>query len=166
MMTKELRHYDPTIMALQEVDLEQYDVYFQPLLQEMGYDHILLAGRKKRQGLLIAWKKDRYELYSRTNIFYDHLDAGGVGPTMWTGNVGLCLGLKCKKDDEKGIWVSNTHLFWHPRGSYERERQAGILVSETMKQTERQPTWPIFICGGTIFFFCCGIPNLRFQFYA
>jgi len=166
MLTKELEHYNSTILSLQEVDLEQYGVYFQPLLESLNYDHILVAGRKKRQGLLIAWKKDQYELSSRKNIIYDHLDAGSVGPTMWTGNVGLCLGLKDKNDNKKGIWVSNTHLYWHPRGSYERQRQAGILVSEAMKQSASQPTWPIFICGGTIpRFLESKYLILRFQFY-
>ena len=149
MLTNELKYYQPTIMCLQEIDLKQYEPYFVPLLQSLHYDHILLAAKKKRHGLLIAWKIEKFELLHRKNIHYDLLSAGTVGPIMWTGNIGLCLGLKCKDSSGRGIWISTTHLFWHPRGSYERQRQAGILVSETTKFATQDPTWPIFICGGT-----------------
>jgi RNA exonuclease NGL2 len=152
MLTKELTHYQPTILCLQEVDLEQYQPYFVKLLQTLDYDHVLLAAKKKRQGLLVAWKSQKYEVINRKDIFYDRLSTGTVGPTMWTGNVGLCLGLKSKQKEQgtKGIWVSNTHLYWHPRGSYERQRQSGILVSETLACAASQPSWPVFICGGIV----------------
>ena len=150
MLTNELKYYQPTIMCLQEVDLEQYEGYFVQLLRSLNYDHILLAAKKKRQGLLIAWKIGKFELVYRQNIHYDLLSAGSVGPIMWTGNVGLCLGLKCKRLPGRGLWISNTHLFWHPRGSYERQRQAAILVSETTKFAAQEPEWPIVICGGII----------------
>jgi RNA exonuclease NGL2 len=149
MLTKELTHYQPTILCMQEVDLEQYEPYFIKLLHTLKYDHVLLAAKKKRQGLLVAWKDTIYDLIHRKDIHYDTLNAGNVGPTMWTGNLGLCLGLKRKDSTGKGIWVSNTHLYWHPRGSYERQRQAGILVSESLNCTSTQPSWPVFICGGT-----------------
>ena len=147
MLTNELTHYKPTILCMPEVDLEQYDPYFKPLLRTLGYDHVLLAAKKKRQGLLIAWKKHKYALIQRKDIFYDRLSAGSVGPTTWTGNVGLCLGLSSLEAPGKGLWVSNTHLYWHPRGSYERQRQAGILVSETLSSISTS-SWPVFICGG------------------
>ena len=150
MLTKELTSYQPTILCLQEVDLEQYEPYFVKLLKSLEYDHILLAAKKKRQGLLIAWKEEKFELVYRRDIHYDLLDAGSVGPTMWTGNVGICLGLKSKDPSNQSIWISNTHLFWHPWGSYERQRQAGILVSETIKFASKKPKWPIIICGGNI----------------
>lgn len=148
MLTNELTHYKPTILSLQEVDLEQYESYFVKLLRSLQYDHVLLAAKKKRQGLLVAWKEENYELVHRRDIHYDLLNAGTVGPTMWTGNVGMCLGLKRKDSEFQGIWVANTHLYWHPRGSYERQRQAGVLVSETTKFAVKEPKWPVFICGG------------------
>jgi RNA exonuclease NGL2 len=148
MLTNELTYYQPTILCLQEVDLEQYEPYFVKLLESLQYDHVLLAAKKKRQGLVIAWKRADYELSYRNDIHYDKLNAGSIGPTMWTGNVALCLGLKCKEILHAGIWISNTHLYWHPRGSYERQRQAGVLVSETIKCAKKRAAWPIFICGG------------------
>lgn len=155
MLTNELTHYQPTILCLQEVDLEQYEPYFVNLLRNLQYDHILLAAKRKRQGLLVAWKDGKYELEHRRDIHYDLLNTGTVGPTMWTGNVGICLGLKRKDSPTQGIWVSNTHLYWHPRGSYERQRQAGVLVSETMKFADKEPKWPVFICGGSSYFLLC-----------
>ena|ERR1700737_855772 len=150
MLTKELTHYQPTILCLQEVDLEQYEPYFVKLLVSLGYRHVLLAAKKKRQGLLVAWNDKRYELIHRKDVHYDRLNAGTVGPTMWTGNVGIVLGLKRKDASKQGLWVANTHLYWHPSGSYERQRQAGVLVSETINFAAREPTWPAFICGGTV----------------
>ena len=153
MLTNELTHYQSTILCLQEVDLKQYEPYFVTLLESLKYDHILHAAKKKRHGLLVAWKKEKYELAYRKDIHYDLLSAGAVGPTMWTGNVGICLGLKSLDKSNQGIWVSNTHLFWHPRGSYERQRQAGLLVSESVKIATKEPSWPVVICGGTFFNF-------------
>ena len=148
MLTNELTHYQPTILCLQEVGLEQYESYFVKFLRSLNYDHVVLAATKKRQGLLVAWKEEKYELVHRRDIHYDILSAGTVGPTMWTGNVGICLGLKQKDSASQGIWVSNTHLYWHPRGSYERQRQASVLVSKTMELSAKEPKWPVFICGG------------------
>jgi RNA exonuclease NGL2 len=150
MLTKELTHYQPTILCLQEVDLKQYEPYFVTLLHALHYDHVLLAAKRKRQGLLIAWKEEKYELFHRRDIHYDLLNAGAVGPTMWTGNVGICLGLKQRDTSSHGVWIANTHLYWHPHGSYERQRQAGVLVSQTMDFAAKEPKWPVLICGGNI----------------
>ena len=43
MLTNELTYYQPTILCLQEVDLEQYEPYFVKLLRSLNYDHILLC---------------------------------------------------------------------------------------------------------------------------
>lgn len=145
---KELTHYKPTILCLQEVDLEQYEPYFVALMRSLHYDHVFLAAKRKRQGLLIAWKEEKYELSHHRDIHYDLLNAGTVGPTMWTGNIGICLGLKSRDASNHGIWMANTHLYWHPNGSYERQRQAGVLVSQTMEFAAKEPKWPILICGG------------------
>lgn len=149
MLTKELTYYHPTVLCMQEVDLEQYEPYFVKLLDSLDYDHIKLAAKRKRQGLIIAWKRAAYKLIHRKDIYYDLLSVGSVGPTMWTGNIALCVGLKALTTST-GLWISNTHLFWHPRGSYERQRQAGLLVSETLKYAAAEPTWRILICGGNV----------------
>jgi RNA exonuclease NGL2 len=154
MLENEIKHYKPSIMCWQEVDKEQYEPFFVQLLESCGYEHIFFAAQCKRQGLLIAWKKETFELAHRKDIFYDLLDAGGsVGPTLWTGNLGLALGLRMRNRPGKGLWISNTHLFWHPRGSYERMRQAAVLVSETTDFASSEPHWPIFICGGNLSIF-------------
>ena len=160
MFTHELTHYQPTILCMQEVDLEQYAPYFVKLLETLEYDHVFLAAHRKRQGLVIAWKIASYKLSRRHDIYYDKLNAGSIGPSMWTGNIGLCISLRSRKSPTRGIWVSNTHLYWHPRGSYERQRQAGILVSETMRYALAQPSWPIFICGGK----CASLRRLSGRF--
>jgi len=148
MLSHEIKYYNPTIICMQEVDREQYHPFFVNLMQTCNYDHVFLAAKRKRQGLLITWKKDKYELVHRKNVYYDLLDAGNVGPTLWTGNIALLVGLKCLEQEGRGIWISNTHLFWHPRGSYERMRQAGLLVSETTEFSKAKQAWPILICGG------------------
>jgi RNA exonuclease NGL2 len=149
MLIKELTHYQPTILCLQEVDLRQYKTYFIDLLSSLHYSYTLLSGPRKRHGILIAWKSESFELSHRHEFRYDRIDIKKVGPSMETGNVGICVGLRLKADERgHGVWISNTHLYWHPKGSYERQRQAGILVSETVKCASVQPSWPIIICGG------------------
>jgi len=149
MLNHEVKLYQPSILCWQEVDKEQYEPFFVKLLETCEYDHVFFAAKYKRQGLLIAWKKDTFELAHQKKVYYDLTDAwGSVGPIMWTGNIALNVGLRRRDHAKKGIWLSNTHLFWHPRGSYERMRQAGLLVSETMEAAKAEPTWPVFICGG------------------
>jgi len=45
--------------------------------------------------------------------------------------------------------VATTHLFWHPSYTYERARQAGILLREVAKyrETSGLSSWPCFLAG-------------------
>jgi RNA exonuclease NGL2 len=163
MLTNEFMHYQPTIACMQEVDLEQYSPYFVPLFESLGYDHAFLVGKKKRHGILIAWKRGRFELTDRRDIHFGLLSASGIGPCMYTGNVGLALGLK-NVGGQGGLWISTTHLYWHPRGSYERQRQAGILVFQTQELALSNPDWPVIVCGGTLDPFCLFVEGVEKRF--
>ncbi len=75
-------------------------------------------------------------------------------------------------DENRGVIVATTHLFWHPRYTYEAgkvsqhamamhapftptNRQAGILRREVLKFREERglQKWPCIVAGGLYNYF-------------
>lgn len=151
---QEFLGFAPDLACLQEVDF--WDEVYYPALTKAGYETAYYKNRNKKHGCAIIWRKTRFEKVEQKTLEYD--DHGQ--PTFTTGNVGLMVALKPLKqaaknpdpnadmvlldeDDEKedtsanghaelpgGILVATTHLFWRPDGSYERLRQASILLDK------------------------------------
>ncbi|KAK5822768.1 Endonuclease/exonuclease/phosphatase [Linnemannia elongata] len=151
---QEFLGFAPDLACLQEVDF--WDEVYYPALTKAGYETAYYKNQNKKHGCAIIWRKTRFEKVEQKTLEYD--DHGQ--PTFTTGNVGLMVALKPLKqaaknpdpnadmvlldeDDEKedtsanghaelpgGILVATTHLFWRPDGSYERLRQASILLDK------------------------------------
>lgn len=151
---QEFLGFAPDLACLQEVDF--WDEVYYPALTKAGYETAYYKNQNKKHGCAIIWRKTRFEKVEQKTLEYD--DHGQ--PTFTTGNVGLMVALKPLKqaaknpdpnadmvlpdeDDENedtsanghaelpgGILVATTHLFWRPDGSYERLRQASILLDK------------------------------------
>ncbi|OAQ33261.1 Endonuclease/exonuclease/phosphatase [Linnemannia elongata AG-77] len=151
---QEFLGFAPDLACLQEVDF--WDEVYYPALTKAGYETAYYKNQNKKHGCAIIWRKTRFEKVEQKTLEYD--DHGQ--PTFTTGNIGLMVALKPLKqaaknpdpnadmvlpdeDDEKedtsanghaelpgGILVATTHLFWRPDGSYERLRQASILLDK------------------------------------
>ncbi|KAF8216137.1 Endonuclease/exonuclease/phosphatase [Mycena galopus ATCC 62051] len=151
MLHTEILAHGADIMCLQEVDgLDR----LLPAL-EAQYNHHYVAGPGKKHGCLIAFKKTYTKLEERV-IHYDeqHVRSEGDehtrrGSSFRTRNIGSIVALKNLANDGEGVVIGTTHLFWHPRYTYERTRQAGILVREIVKfRSEFQlENWPCMIAG-------------------
>ncbi|EGO01050.1 hypothetical protein SERLA73DRAFT_87448 [Serpula lacrymans var. lacrymans S7.3] len=140
------------IMTFNEVDrLEK----LLPVLNEAGYSHTFVAGPGKKHGCLIAYAKDKYTKVGDKVVYYDEQEVrhdiddekARVGCSFKTRNIGSLVALKHLKGD--GVIIATTHLFWHPSYHYERTRQVGILVRETLKFQREYDLreWPCFIAG-------------------
>ncbi|KIY47050.1 Endonuclease/exonuclease/phosphatase, partial [Fistulina hepatica ATCC 64428] len=113
----------------------------EPVLETAGYAWHYKCGPGKMHGCLIAYKKNAFRLVRDRLIEYDSQpvrmsDTDTVncyGRSFTTKNIGSLLALQRIDDVPTGIVVATTHLFWHPKYTYERTRQCGILLREVIK---------------------------------
>lgn len=103
----QLLHYDPSLVALQEVDRLDDHTKF---LQHGGWQWIYEKGYKAKQhGLLLAWKESQFEKVKSDWVKLDELSIDGTsrtGLSRKTRNIGLCAALRKKSassDDEQGV---------------------------------------------------------------
>jgi RNA exonuclease NGL2 len=99
------------------------------MLDQAGYSHVYASGPHKLHGCLIAFKTNLYTLESHKTIYYDDQDiphAGSESPcrgsSFRTKNIASLVALRLNRNTAQGIVVATTHLFWHPRYTYERIR--------------------------------------------
>ncbi|KAK9365746.1 Endonuclease/exonuclease/phosphatase [Lipomyces kononenkoae] len=157
MLLSELKYYGADIMCLQEVDLVHMDSFYDPELRALGYDYVYVRGEGKNHGLVISWRKSVCKLVRSESIVYDDDngyddddddgDVDDLRPTMpqtRTRNVGCLAALQLHAGG--GLVVGTTHLFWHPHGTFERTRQAAILVRRA-KKFSAGIKWPVFLAG-------------------
>ncbi|TFK41068.1 Endonuclease/exonuclease/phosphatase [Crucibulum laeve] len=153
MLHAEILAQEPDIICLQEVDrLER----LLPVLEKAGYQSCFASGRGKKHGCLITFKEALYSVVEEQVIYYDDEDVrdhgsekSRRGSSFYTKNIGFLIALKSKHDTHQGVIIATTHLFWHPKYTYERSRQAGILVREVVKFRAQLGLleWPILIAG-------------------
>lgn len=99
---------------------------------------------------------ERTVFYDDTEIRPDGLDERARKASSFrTKNIGLILALKRSDEPDRAVVVATTHLFWHPKYTYERTRQALILTRSVceFKDANKLPNAPSFIAGGTSKFF-------------
>ena len=98
------------------------------MLEMAGYSHQYAAGPHKRHGCLIAFKKDLYTLESHKVVDYDTEEVPHDGEPSHNGgsfktrNIASLVALRRVNCPAQGLIVATTHLFWHPRYTYERIR--------------------------------------------
>ncbi|KAJ7293660.1 Endonuclease/exonuclease/phosphatase [Mycena rebaudengoi] len=152
MLHAEILAQNADIMCFQEVD--SLDKLL-PTLEAAGYAHHYAAGPGKKHGCLVAFKKNYSKVEERL-IHYDekHVRSEGEenarrGCSFRTRNIGSLIALKDSNHENEGVVIGTTHLFWHPKYTYERTRQAGILIREIVKFRSdlEQEHWPCMIAG-------------------
>ncbi|KAG8990505.1 hypothetical protein FRB90_001737 [Tulasnella sp. 427] len=159
LLAREVLTYNPDIACLQEVDRLEKQL---PIFRSAGYSHSYASGPQKLHGCMIIWKSDLFDKVAEQTILYDEVDVNSVlygddgerpkrvASTRLTKNIGLILALARKDNESKGCIVATTHTFWHPKFTYERARQIGILVNTVRRlqaSDERYRDWPAYLAG-------------------
>jgi RNA exonuclease NGL2 len=166
MIHREILTRDADIFCLQEVD--RTETLF-PLLKRVGYRHHYSIGPGKKHGCLIGFKDNRFECVGTEQVLYDEQYVHSIekgddtsetkakGISFKTTNIGALVKLKDIKHPVRGFIVATTHLFWHPKYTYERSRQLGILLREALKfrattafektSLSGATSWPILLAG-------------------
>ncbi|KAF8807491.1 Endonuclease/exonuclease/phosphatase [Phlegmacium glaucopus] len=152
MIHEEILRQDADIICLQEVDRLDKLV---PMLEKAGYAHHYGSGPGKKHGCMIAFKKNLFSMVSDRMIYYDQyvpMDDAGCSltrNTFKTRNIGLVVALRSLNQENEGLIVATTHLFWHPKYTYERTRQAAILLQEVVafKTDQKAQKWLCILAG-------------------
>ncbi|XP_074115456.1 CCR4-NOT transcription complex subunit 6-like [Cotesia typhae] len=155
----EIFQYNADIICLQEVEMEQFDVFFLPNLQSMEYEGIFAPksraltmselNRNLVDGCAIFWKIDKFSLDKSKLVEYktlavqDGADSSVMLNRVWSrDNVGRLAVLKTTaaawthgppvdpNDIEQLIIVANTHLHWDPRFPDVKTIQSMMLTRE------------------------------------
>ncbi|KAI8049283.1 Endonuclease/exonuclease/phosphatase [Syncephalis plumigaleata] len=165
-ITHELRHYQPDIACLQEVD--EYELYYRDVFRRAGYDSIYEGGRK-RHGCCILWRRDRFVRHDYQSIQFDSTQHPPA--TTNTRCIGQLLALRLRTDlddalgldqlsledrssleagkkpeRKRGVIVTNHHLYWPPNAMYERMRQGWIMRQQLIRFKQKH-AFPAFMCG-------------------
>ncbi|ETW86966.1 hypothetical protein HETIRDRAFT_99377 [Heterobasidion irregulare TC 32-1] len=156
MIYREILSPNADILCLQEVDrLEK----LLPIIESGGYEHVYAAGPRKKHGSLIAYRRGVFTKIKTHVLDFDtaqvrdksggDADRGCTGLSHVTKNVANIVALKREGTEDGGVIVATTHLFWHPSYSYERARQAGILLREVTKFRDANDcaNWPCILAG-------------------
>ncbi|KAF8912750.1 Endonuclease/exonuclease/phosphatase [Gymnopilus junonius] len=147
-----MRRQDADVLCLQEVDrLEK----LLPMLEGLGYSHHYASGPRKLHGCLIAFKEGLFTMLADKVIFYDDQSMGidsessRIGSSFKTRNIGYLLALQNNSNAKEGMVVATSHLFWHPRYTYERIRQLAILLREVVafRKGLSADRWPCILAG-------------------
>ncbi|KAG0289170.1 hypothetical protein BGZ96_007209 [Linnemannia gamsii] len=152
---QEFLDFGPDLACLQEVDF--WDEVYYPALTKAGYETAYYKNQNKKHGCAIIWRKTRFEKVEQKSLEYDQngqptFTTGNIGlmvalkPLKQAAknpdpNADMVLPDEEEDEDESsansqdvelpgGILVATTHLFWRPDGSYERLRQASILLDK------------------------------------
>ncbi|KAF9229386.1 Endonuclease/exonuclease/phosphatase [Gyrodon lividus] len=157
MIHAEILSHDADILCMQEVDTLDKLL---PMLDSAGYSYTYAAGPAKPHGCLIAYRRNMFQNVHAEVIEYDNLEVhhnlefnqqARIGSSHRTKNIGSIVALQWLDPDSenKGYIVATTHLFWHPAYTYERARQASLLLREVaaFQESRQLHHWPCIIAG-------------------
>lgn len=150
-MATEIQHYNPDIIVMQEVDEVKVASFWTPLLETTGLACVFHTFPKKAHGLLIAYRESLFSVVDELRINYDEVTSPEILQLNTTRNTGFAVALEFQPGKSsqgcKGIVLGNSHLFWHPNGSYERARQLAVLGIELERFGKKFENWPIILGG-------------------
>lgn len=153
-LLREVTHYDPDILCVQELDYDLYTTFWEPEFSLLGYFSEYHRYPNKKHGVCIFYKTALFVCKHRDFLDYDQ-DTQDIVASTVTRNVGLLVALEftplalglypCQRS---GVIIGTTHLYWHPLGSFERARQTYIILKKTQQFINKLDNqWYTFFAG-------------------
>lgn len=152
----ELEEFDADIVCLQEVEKHHFLKEILNFLESLGYDCIYKKRTgnnvNKPDGVLIAYKKEKYRLVTESKVEYFR----GTFSPVNQDNVGIITILKpfssnseTSEDDSSCICIVNTHLLYNPKRGDIKLVQLSTLFAEVHKviTSHSMKKIPIIMCG-------------------
>eukprot|EP00047_Mylnosiga_fluctuans_P019164 m.79562 g.79562 ORF g.79562 m.79562 type:complete len:288 (+) comp8008_c0_seq4:183-1046(+) len=116
MILSEIRHVQPDIVCLQEVQRDHFGSCYAGFFDANGYEALFVPRTRRTDGCAIAFKRDRFELLDETAssaITYEFAGTGMQGYDY--GNVGQLAFLCARTTPPRVLCVANTHILFDPR---------------------------------------------------
>ncbi|PAA52575.1 hypothetical protein BOX15_Mlig011868g2, partial [Macrostomum lignano] len=156
----EIRVYQADILCLQEVETEQFSVFFKPELAKSGYDGIFSAKSRAKtmsaseskyvDGVAIFWKKERFNLIKEDVIEFSRMAVERyekdckdnhemINRVMVKDNIALMAIFEVKDEvsaQSRQLVVSTAHIHWDPEYSDVKVIQSIMLLSALWKKIE------------------------------
>lgn len=140
-LLSEMKYYDADIMCLQELDFQQYSSFWRKEFSSLGYTSVYHKADSKAHGVAIVYRNSIFESKHSSRISFDKERVNGLANSTETNNIALIVCLEFTESihstypelSRNGIIVGTTHLFWHPYGTFERTRQAFILMRKFLE---------------------------------
>jgi RNA exonuclease NGL2 len=147
-LAEEIAQINADIVCLQECSY--YDNFWEVTLRNLGYKgYIKMRTNNKPDGCAVFFKQDKFEVMDVQTVEYNDLcnPNGSDKAEMQRENVALFLALKFTGlQQEQGLIIGNTHLFWNYRYNYVRMRQM-LLYLETAHKLSEKHKLPFVLCG-------------------
>ncbi|NXN06539.1 ANGE1 protein, partial [Indicator maculatus] len=151
-LLQEIRHWDPDVLCLQEVQENHYWEQLEPTFKAMGFTCFYKRRTgTKTDGCAVCYKHSRFQLISLSPIEYFRpgLDV------LNRDNVGLVLLLQPLLPDSlylkavSPLCVANTHMLFNPRRGDIKLAQMALLLAEIDKiaKTDEGNYYPVILCG-------------------
>eukprot|EP01127_Copromyxa_protea_P013814 TRINITY_DN3747_c0_g1_i1.p1 TRINITY_DN3747_c0_g1~~TRINITY_DN3747_c0_g1_i1.p1 ORF type:complete len:526 (+),score=86.19 TRINITY_DN3747_c0_g1_i1:72-1580(+) len=173
---KDILQCEPDIVCLQEVEAEQYTIFFQIEMMNRGYDSKFHAKSRARtmdeyssrtvDGCVICWKQDLFDCIAVESVEYqslalkkhDVIGQAGMNRLLTKDNIALGVILRPKgtlvfnpRAEEDKIMVINTHIHWDPAFCDVKAMQVQMLLErvEYLRKTHssRGAALPTIVCG-------------------
>ncbi|XP_072522479.1 2',5'-phosphodiesterase 12 [Salminus brasiliensis] len=162
LIKKELSGYNADIVCLQEVDKGVFSDSLSPALDAFDMDGVFRIKEKQHEGLATFYRRSKFRLLGRHDVMLREalitdaahgalLEKVSTNPTLKEKVVQRSTTLQVTvlqslSDPPKIVYVGNTHLYWHPKGSNVRLIQMAVALQHLKKVMEKQPGTLIF-CG-------------------
>ncbi|CAG9331811.1 unnamed protein product [Blepharisma stoltei] len=130
--------------ALQEVDkYPEFKSYF----SSIGYRSVFIerGSAKFRDGLVLAWKANKYLQIESKRIDYNNHWKCQTNRSYKRDGIGFIAVFK-EKLSKRHLAIACTHFYWDPEFEYVQYAQAGILIDELIK-LKHQYDCPAVVCG-------------------
>ena len=140
------------ILCLQEVD--HFADFYEPLLGKLGYKSVYLQRMKRKDGCLIAYNDEKYELHGVDEVQFDdladYMDSESARSNMKRSNVALIAVMSSRKKPSMKFISSTAHMYWNPRRPEVKSLQTQYLVSRInslIATAGLSTATPVFMAG-------------------
>jgi endonuclease/exonuclease/phosphatase family metal-dependent hydrolase len=140
------------ILCLQEVD--HYTDFFEPLLEKLGYKSLYLQRHKRKDGCLIAYNSEKYNVDGVDEVQFDDIadfmETESSKSNVKRSNVALIAIISSKQFPAKKFISSTAHLYWNPRRPEVKSLQTQYLVSRISSFIAAEglsDNIPVFVAG-------------------